>query len=100
MRFAVPLVLTVLAVFFGSALRRAARRVGDAGARADEALRRARDRVTGVARREASVETTGQEADGGRLRVDAGDATPRGRVEQQAEEDLPADGADERRRRR
>ncbi len=41
MRFSVPLLLIMLSLFFGDALRKAAKRVRDVGERSDEGLRRA-----------------------------------------------------------
>jgi hypothetical protein len=60
LRVFVPILLTVLAVLFGPALRQAARRVADAGRRASLALDGAMRRV---GRRPIIIDTEGEEVD-------------------------------------
>ncbi len=93
LRVAVPMVLTILSLFFGRGLLRAASRVGGAGDRAVAAVGRAREVVAGRVH---------EEADEPKIRVVQADE-PRVRVEGTSEteiEDLEAEEPAERARRR
>jgi tRNA A-37 threonylcarbamoyl transferase component Bud32 len=99
LRVFVPLLLTVLALLFGPALRRAARAVADAGRRASAALDTA---LRGVQRQPTVIDTEGEEVPGEHWPSDGAQRrrAPHGRVRVPPVEHVDDEHEPERRRHR